>query len=168
MERFELDSLSLAVSAVALAKEHVERPLLHHRIDVLHEVAADHAWLDVEVTEKQLLVDIAHGFDVLVMGADKWLQIQDPIYYGNDHRARDTALLRLPELAIAPRDGIDVPDHLELDVGPGIVGVSSTAAREGTLAHMCDAARRFDRQTGAWTDPDRYEQWISGAGQAGR
>jgi hypothetical protein len=155
-----LDRIVWCVSRVALAKEHVERPRLEHRLAVLREEAATHPWLDVTVTDHQLLVDIARGYDVLVMGADKWLQVNDPAWYGHDTAARDRALAELPELAIAPRGGIAVPEALLLHVHEELDTVSSTAVRAGEAGLMTPAAARFDRETGAWTDPDRYEGWL--------
>ncbi len=156
-----LDRLVLCVSRVALAKEHVERPRFEHRLAVLREEAEAHPWLDVAVTDRQLLVDIARGYDVLVMGADKWQQVNDPAWYGHDVTARDRALTELPELAIAPRGGIEVPEALLLHVHEEIDTVSSTAVRAGEAGLMTPAAARFDRATGAWTDPDRYERRLA-------
>src|SRR5205085_2352115 len=100
--RFGLARVDLVVSARALEKEHVERPLLSDRLAVLEALARRVGWLGVRVTEAQLLADIAEGYDVLVMGADKWHQVLDVRFYGNSTTARDAALARLPRLAIAP------------------------------------------------------------------
>lgn len=153
----------MTLSVVTLAKEDVSEPRLEHRLAVLREEAARRPWLDVEVTEAQLLVDIARGHDVLVMGADKWHQIQDPRWYGGDRSARDEALAALPELALVPRAGLEVPEAHRLEV-PGLAEVSSTAARDGRRELMAPAARRFDELTGAWTDLDRYRAWLAGGG----
>src|SRR5689334_4417189 len=84
-----LDRVDLAVSRRALNKEHVDRPRFEDRLAVLHHAAGTRSWLGVVVTEAQLLVDIAEGYDVLVMGADKWAQVNDTQYYGNSEAARD-------------------------------------------------------------------------------
>jgi hypothetical protein len=94
------------------------------------------AWPDLRVatTEAQLVADIAAGYDVCVVGADKWHQLQDVRFYGGSAEARDVALARLPRLAIAPRAGVELPDHvaaLVLAVDPAHAEVSSTAVRGG-------------------------------------
>jgi nicotinic acid mononucleotide adenylyltransferase len=165
-EQRGLDRLVLTVSRVALAKHDVERPRLEHRLAVLRAEAAVVEWLEVRVTESQLLVDIARDHDVLVMGADKWLQVNDPAWYGDDPAARDRALAALPELAIAPRAGIEVPARHLLRIADDHGEVSSTAVRAGRRDLMTPLARRFDDVTGAWSDPDRYDRWAAAAGPA--
>jgi len=156
-----LDRVELAYSHQVLGKDVVERPLFGHRVEVLDELAAEHDWLEAVITEHRLLADIAESYDVVIMGADKWHQIQDPAWYDDDVAARDTALARLPELAIAPRGPLPVPDRWRLELPPGVASdVSSTEARTGRLDLMAPAARRFAQRTGAWIDPDRYERWL--------
>ncbi len=154
-----LTRVVLAFSRNPINKEHIDRPRFEDRVEVARAEAATRAWLDVTVTEARLLVDIARGYDVLIMGADKWQQVIDPQYY-SDEQARDDAVAALPELAIAPRPPLPVPRrhllHVELEHG----AVSSTRAREGNLTMMCAAAQAFDGATGAWTDPDRYERYL--------
>jgi hypothetical protein len=163
-----LDRVVLAVSVRPIDKEHVERPTLDDRLTVLRaEAAASDGRLDVAVTEHRLLVDIARGYDVLVMGADKWLQVIDPRYYDDDPAARDAAVAALPELAIAPRAGLDVPAAHLLHLEPEHAVVSSTAVREGVRAWMSPAAAAFDERTGAWSDPARYERWLTTRRRAG-
>jgi hypothetical protein len=108
------------------------------------------------------LADIAVGYDLLVMGADKWHQIQDPIFYGGDAALRDSALARLPELAIVPREPFEAPPTQELRLPQNMNSVSSSAARDGLTSLMLGAAKRFDELTGAWTDTERYELWLTG------
>tara|TARA_B100000405_G_scaffold206383_1_gene145123 strand:+ start:7073 stop:7648 length:576 start_codon:yes stop_codon:yes gene_type:complete len=156
-----VDSVIWAVSKIALAKESVARPLFEHRISVLCNVADEIDWLTIEITEKQLLADIAAGYDVLVMGADKWHQIQDPIFYENDISLRDDAIRRLPRVAIAPRGNLETPSELELPIPNDLDSVSSSQARMGTTGLMLQAALDFDQLTGAWTDPSRYERWLA-------
>jgi len=149
--------VDLVVSRVALGKELTEWPALEDRVAVLEASVADIDGLNVVVTEHQLLVDIAQGYDVVVMGADKWAQVQDPAFYENSTEARDQAVDALSqlELAIAPRPPFDVPADSQLNIGPEIVPVSSTGARQGRLEWMTAAARAFDAATGAWSDPNR-------------
>lgn len=150
------------VSRVALAKEHVAVPRLDDRLAVLREVAGDHDWLEVAVTDHQLLVDIAAGYDALVMGADKWHQIHEVSFYGDSAARRDAAVAALPRALVVPRLGLEVPAELALDVEAAI-DVSSTRARDGRRDLMLAAAARFDRATGAWTEPHRYRRDVTGA-----
>ena len=152
----------LVHSPQVLGKDDVERPLFRHRVKVLEAVAAEHDWLEAAVTEHRLLADIATGYDVVVMGADKWHQIQELQWYEGRPAARDEALARLPELAIAPRPPLAVPERWRLDLPDEVVaGISSTEARAGHLELMAPAARRFAQATGAWIDPDHYERWLA-------
>lgn len=162
----DVDQVTFSISVRALAKEHVERPLLEHRLAVVRAAVACFDWLDVAVTDAQLLVDIAEGFDVIVMGADKWHQINDPFWYDNDPAARDAAVTALPEPAVAPRPPFETPDEHHLDLHDGHADVSSTAAREGALELMLPAAQHFALETGAWIEPRRYEQWLQLSGGA--
>lgn len=157
----QLDQVVLAHSHRVLGKDDVERPLFRHRVDVLESVVAELDWLGTIVTEKRLLADIAEGYDLVIMGADKWHQIQELAWYGGDEAERDAALARLPDVAVTPRPPLMVPDELRLDVPPASVdGISSTEARSGRLELMAPAARRFAERSGAWIDPDRYERWL--------
>ena len=156
-----LDRVVLSVSRSALAKEHVDHPRFDHRIEVIEASVAGIEWLSVRVTELQLLSDIADGFDLLIIGADKWWQIQDPTWYDDDPAARDAAMASLPTVAVVPRDGLEVPAERVLSVpGGGVEGISSTRARAGEVDLMTGPARDFANRTGAWLDPDRYERWL--------
>ncbi len=131
LERCGLERLDLVVSRVALAKEHVVRPALDDRLAVLADVvAAAGGWLGLAVTDHQLLVDVARGYDVLVLGADKWAQVLDPTFYRGSTVARDAAVAALPAIAVAPRPGhehVDLPlGATTLDVPADIATASST------------------------------------------
>jgi len=157
-EQCQLDVVDLVVSRVALAKESVERPRLEDRVSVLRDAAASRPWLGIVVTDDKLIADVAAGYDVVVMGADKWAQVVDPAFYGGSTEARDAAVARLPTVAVAPRPPFDVPARvIALDVSHG---ASSTAVREGRRDWMAPEAADFDRRTGAWSDPDRYDNWL--------
>lgn len=160
-----LDVLVWSVSRVALAKEDVQRPRLADRIAVLEDVAAPINWLEIDVTDAQLLSDIAAGFDVIVMGADKWHQIHDAVFYGNDPARRNASIAALPTVAIAARPPHDCPSELVLDLPDWVGAVSSTQARTTDPALMAAEAARFDAHTGAWTDPARYEAWLAERGE---
>jgi hypothetical protein len=170
-QQYQLDRVDLIVSRVALGKEAVSRPRLEDRVEVLRRAAADRTWLGVVVTDAQLLADIAQGYDVLILGADKWAQVRDPSYYGSVEE-RDAVCARLPRLAIAPRPPLDVPKDLPedalLDVPPHLGAISSSAARSGEGQLMAPEAAAFDRETGAWSDPRRYEQWLETGARGSR
>lgn len=125
-----LDRLDLAISGTALGKEHLDDASIQRRLDVIRDATADRPWLEVVVVRKRLIVDIAEGYDVVVMGADKWTQVIDPVWY-DDEDARDAALARLPRVAVAPRAGHRVPPELELAVPEGLEHVSASAVRAG-------------------------------------
>ena len=98
-----LDRVDLALSISPLGKERVSVPSHEDRLAVLRASVADIEGLGVVVTEAQLIVDIAEGYHLVVMGADKWSQVNDPAWYEGDAVARDNALARLPTVALAPR-----------------------------------------------------------------
>jgi hypothetical protein len=151
-----LDVVDLVVSRVPLGKGAVEVPTLDDRVAVLEAVAASRPWLGVRLTDDRLLVDIASGYDVLVMGADKWAQVRDPVWY-ESVAARDHALARLPaRVLVAPRLGFAAEGAEVLDLGDDHGAVSSSAARDGASHLMLPEAAAFDAETGAWSDPDRY------------
>jgi hypothetical protein len=134
IERFALDQLDFVLSRVALAKETARQSSIDERIAAIGRAAA-HRPVRARVTDEQLLVDIAAGYDVCVVGADKWHQLHDPAFYGGSAAARDGALARLPILAVAPRTGSPDPpreaDVVLLDIDPAFHVVSSSAVRAG-------------------------------------
>lgn len=146
----DLNRLDLVISRIALGKEAVSRPTLDERVAVLRASVSHLEIVHVELTDHQLLADIAQDADVLVMGADKWTQVNDPVFYADSPAARDDALARLPELAIVPRGADPVPQDHVLDVPEWVGVVSSTAAREVTPALMTAPARVFHLETSAW------------------
>jgi nicotinic acid mononucleotide adenylyltransferase len=157
----ELDRVDLVLSQVALGKSehHVH---LADRLDVLRRVAERDPRVGATVTSDRLLVDIARGYDALIMGADKWAQVVDPSWYGSVE-ARDAALAALPTVAVAPRPGADLPgDVVVLVVADTHGAVSSTAVRSGAHDWMAPEAAELAAATGAWVDPDRYARWLAG------
>lgn len=158
------DRVDFVVSRVALGKESVARPRLEERLSVLAAAASSRPWMGVVVAEAQLLVDVAAGYDVLVLGSDKWAQVVDPAYYGGSVAARDAAVAALPPvLAVAVRDETPLPSGaVVLPVDPSLVtGVSSSAVRGGAVEWMAPEAVEVDRACGAWSDAGRYEAWLS-------
>ena len=126
-ERCGVDGVDLVVNRAPLGKAGALR--LDERVAMLEAIAATRPWLSVVVTDRLLLADIAEGYDVLVLGADKWAQVVDERWYESP-AARDAAVARLPRLAVARRAGLPLPDGcIVLDVD--LPHVSSTAARAG-------------------------------------
>jgi hypothetical protein len=131
-----LDRLDLVVSHVALAKEDRRQAPVADRLAEIEAATTDRPWVSARATGAQLLADIAEGYDVLVVGADKWLQLHDPRFYGGSAAAMRASLARLPEVAVAPRAGLPGPAGggvVALDVDPVHHHVSSTGVRAGRL-----------------------------------
>jgi hypothetical protein len=135
VSHFDLDHLDLVMSRLALAKDHPGHSPVEERIAAIDAAArAGRPWLRCAVTDKRLIADIAEGYDVCVLGSDKWHQLWDPAFYADSVAERDAAVARLPTLAVAVRDGVPLPSDagvVLLDVAPEHRGVSSTAVREG-------------------------------------
>jgi hypothetical protein len=129
-----LERLDLVISTVALAKEHGGHTSVDDRLAAIEAAAAARPIRGL-VTEHQLIADIADGYDVCVLGADKWHQLHDPAFYDDSTASRDRAVARLPRLAVAPRAGIDTPppssDVVILEIDPALAHVSSSGVRDG-------------------------------------
>ena len=139
-------SVELVISESALGKPEVDGPSAQVRARAIDQHCGSRPWLAASVTKHRLLADIAIGFDWLIIGADKWAQLIDPIWY-DDAKHRSVALSRLPALAIAPRPPSPMPtdDDLNMLAGslPGplrvrqllvpdlFAEISSTAVRRG-------------------------------------
>lgn len=160
LDAHEPSRLDLVVSRQPLGKSQVDYPTLGHRLEILTASIAHLKVVQVRVSSLRLIADIAEGYDLVVMGADKWAQINDVAFYA-DEAARDSAVAALPTLAIVARGNDSVPDGSALEVGRDISRVSSSAARLGQAGLMTPEAREFDRRTGAWSDPSRYEQFLN-------
>lgn len=99
------------------------------RVQMVRAVTEDVPWLGVAITEARLIADVAAGYDVVVMGADKWAQVLDPSYHADEDAWR-ASLERLPTVAVARRGGQPITgDVLVLDVD--LAEVSSSAVRAG-------------------------------------
>jgi hypothetical protein len=158
-----VERVEWVVSASALGKGDVTVPSLEDRLEVLRAVAASRPWLGVRLTRAQLIADIAAGYDVLILGADKWAQVVDPAWYGGDVDARNAALRRLPPTLVVARPPFPQPSAdqaTELVVGRHHHEVSSSAVRAGRREWMLDEAARFDARSGAWSDPERYRRGL--------
>lgn len=146
LDAYGLDRIDFVLSRSPIGKEHVSHPPFEVRVAVLAHLAVRLTWMRVVVTDLRLIADIAEGYDVVIMGADKWVQIQDPVHYGGSPEARDEALRRLPRLALFAREGFDVTPTVEVD--PAFASVSSTLARSGAHHLMAPEALR----TGFWSE----------------
>lgn len=142
VDQLGLVRLDLVISHDALGKDlHALTPV-DERVAELARLATGRPWLRAGTTALRLVADIAEGYDVVVIGADKWHQLLDPGWYG-DLESRDHALRRLPVVALAPRPpwtlpgqdpDADPPDGVEvvvLDTDPMHHDVSATAVRAG-------------------------------------
>jgi nicotinic acid mononucleotide adenylyltransferase/predicted RNA-binding protein with PIN domain len=127
-----LDNLDFALSRVALGKG--DQAEVEHRRDALERIIAGRPHLRVVVTDAQLIADIARGYDVVVMGADKWAQVNDPAWYASP-ADRDAAIEALPRVLVVPRPGYAIPGAEVLPIDDELAHVSSTAARAGA-AHL--------------------------------
>ena len=126
-----LDVVDFVVNAEPLGKAGARS--LAVRVAMLEAVAARRPWLRPLVTDRLHLADIAEGYDVLVLGADKWAQVLDAGFYESAEH-RDSAVSRLPQLAVAPRAGLALPAGcVVLEIDARLETVSSTAARGGRL-----------------------------------
>lgn len=126
-----VDRVDLAVSTATLGKSHLSAATVQRRVTLIERIVAKRSRLAVVVMEDQLIVDIARGYDVVVMGADKWAQVNDPAWYGHDPIARDAALAALPKVAVAPRSGHEAPPEMRLSIPAALQGVSASAVRAG-------------------------------------
>jgi cytidyltransferase-like protein len=126
----DLDIVVLVVSAVALDKPSPPGPPLDERIRLIDADLADIEWLHVERTDKQLIADIAEGYDVVIMGADKWHQVNDVRYY-ESAEARDVAIGQLPTVVVAQREGSVAPAEHMMATPEELHGISSSDARDG-------------------------------------
>jgi nicotinic acid mononucleotide adenylyltransferase len=154
-----LERVDLVVSRWPLGKEPDDLARLEDRLTVLEAIAARRPWLGVQVTDARLLADVADGYDVLIVGGDKWEQLVDPVWYGGSESARDEALGRIRRIVVAPRRAHDLPGREVLELGDVHLDVSATEARSGRTEWMAAEAAEFDELTGAWTDPERYRRW---------
>lgn len=142
MHQCQLTRVVLSISVGALGKDDDALTPVDDRLDRITRLAASRPWLGGRLTTARLLADVAEGFDVLVVGADKWHQLLDPVWY-DSVKARDEALARLPVIAVAPRAGWSLPaddratgatlglEVILLDTDPAHHHVSASDVRAG-------------------------------------
>jgi hypothetical protein len=139
-----LDRVELVVSRIPLGKDPTDPPL-KQRVAVLEAVASNRDWLSVKLTDQQLIADVAAGYDAVVLGTDKWDQVNDPAWYAGSLAARDETLARLPRLLLVPRPPHDLPGRLlpgalVLEIDPDHRVVSASGARAGRIDWMVPEA----------------------------
>ena len=137
-----LDRVDFALSSHTLGKDDSRLAPIDERAAQLAAISSDYARLGVIITADSLLADIAEGYEVIIIGADKWHQVLDPVWYG-DIESRNGALQRLPLVALAARPPWPMPGEdpsadppegvvvVILDTDPSHHPVSATEVREG-------------------------------------
>lgn len=137
------DHLTFILSRAALGKEERDRSL-QRRADTLRELVAARPDLSVEIREARLIAELAVGYDVVVVGADKWAQVLDPAWYDGP-AAHAAALASLPHVAVVPRP----PTPLTAD--HAVVALTLLTLADETLAHVSSSAVRNGRTEWAAT-----------------
>jgi Cytidylyltransferase-like len=146
LERCGLERIDLVLSRAPLGKDPVGDVAFERRLDVVRAVVAEESRLAVAVTEARLIVDVVAGYDVVVMGLDKWEQVIDPAWYGGSEPERDAAVARLPRTLVVPRAGERPSEVMRragerrhrveiLEIPPEYAHVSSSAVRAGAIEH---------------------------------
>jgi hypothetical protein len=137
-----LDRVDFALSARTLGKDDSRLRPIDDRVAELTAISSGHARIGVTMTPHSLVADIAEGYEVIILGADKWHQVLDPVWYAGID-ARNEALQRLPLVALAARPPWTMPgedasadppvgvDVVILDTDPSHHPVSATDVRAG-------------------------------------
>ena len=134
LEQLGLERVDLAVAAAPLGKPHLDDPGAP-RLERVRAAIGDRPGLRAIGSTSGLIADQVTGYEVVILGADKWAQVLDPVWY-EDEAHRDRALAALPVVAVAPRDGWEVRPvpgvELRILQVPAHLGaVSATAVRAG-------------------------------------
>lgn len=137
-----LDRVDFAISSQTLGKDESRLAPIADRVAELTAISSDNTRIGVITTPHSLVADIAEGYEVIILGADKWHQVLDPVWYA-DSNARNEALQRLPLVALAARPPWTMPgedpaadppagvDVVILDTDPSHHPVSATDVRAG-------------------------------------
>ena len=149
IDHFGISELHLAISTVALGKEKLTVPSVADRVEILRRSLNQIPEASVLETRKQLIADIAEGYDLVILGADKWAQLHDLSFYRNQTHMAE-CLRRLPKLAVAPRNNIEVPQGILLAVPDEINSVSSSQVRRGKFEWMTREAYAMGKDRGFW------------------
>ena len=75
MRQLDLERVDLAISRTTLGKAHLREHTVAQRVAAIERAAASRPWLGVVVLDASLVAEIAVGYDAVVMGADKWAQV---------------------------------------------------------------------------------------------
>ena len=70
INRFKVNEIHLVISEIALGKEKLTRPSVSDRVEILEKSLSSIPEASVLKTSKQLIADIAEGYDVVFLGAD--------------------------------------------------------------------------------------------------
>jgi len=134
-EQLKVDRVDLVVSHSPLGKKAGEQAPVADRLAAIAAAAAHgRPWMRGVESKAKLVADIAVGYEFVVVGGDKALQLWDPRFYGRSEEKRDEAVARLPTIALARRpDGVVPPGCVELDLPEHLGAVSSTAVRGGRI-----------------------------------
>ncbi len=146
-----LARVDLVISEQALAKEDADHAPFDLRVAVIEASIAHAPWLNLVVTTKQLIVDIAAGYDAVLMGADKYDQIREVRFYA-DEAARDAAMAGLPQVVGPNRPGSPpLPESaVVLELPSKLSVVSSSGARTGRADWMTPPARKTAEAHSIW------------------
>ena len=137
-----LDRVDFAISALTSGKDDSRLAPIDDRVAELTAISSGNNRIGVITTPHSLVADIAEGYEVIILGADKWHQVLDPVWYA-DVDARNEALQRLPLVALAARPpwtmpgedpAADPPEGVNvvvLDTDPSHHPVSATDVRAG-------------------------------------
>ena len=137
-----LDRVDFAISALTLGKDDSRLAPIDDRVAELTAISSGNNRIGVITTPHSLVADIAECYEVIILGADKWHQVLDPVWYA-DVDARNEALQRLPLVALAARPpwtmpgedpAADPPEGVNvvvLDTDPSHHPVSATDVRAG-------------------------------------
>jgi len=134
LDQLHLERVDLAVAAAPLGKPHLAGAA-GARLERARTAIGDRPGLRAIASDSALIADQVRGYEAVIMGADKWAQVLDPVWYA-DEAHRDRALAALPVVAVAPRDGWEVRewpgvDLRILEVPAHLRAVSASAVRDG-------------------------------------
>lgn len=142
IEQLGLDRVDFVISSVTLGKDDANLTPIADRVSELEAIIGTDNSLGVRISPDSLLATIAYGYDAVIVGADKWHQILDPVWYGTIED-RDRTMTRLPLVALAPRPPWTMPgedaaaeppagvEFFVLNTDPSHHPVSATAVRNG-------------------------------------
>jgi nicotinic acid mononucleotide adenylyltransferase len=125
--------LDFVLSTDPFAKDSPPTLSLDERIDILHDVTHRDQRLGVSTSPARLIADLSQGYDAVLMGTDKFIQLHDLRFY----ESPQDMMGRLQQLAqlIVVRRGDDTtpipPDVIDLVIDPRFRDVSSTRLRAG-------------------------------------